>query len=133
MGATVSLRAISLGDVLKGVFGPKFLLFQLVELQLLSRGEAQPAIECLDAFCELCVKFFQVRTLPLPRDVSSVVLGHVTSDVPNGVSQANQAWQRGAGRRPPHHPTDLVNNDQSLVGGSCGLAFRMNTTALGAF
>jgi len=75
---------MGLSDVLEGILGPKFPFLELLELKLLARGETQTAIECFDALGELSMLLFQVRLLPLWRDDSSVVLGHVTSEVMQG-------------------------------------------------
>lgn len=86
----------SLLDLLKGVFGPELLLLKLLELQLLARCETQTAVEGFDAFRELFVDLLKVRTLSLLRDVTSLVLGHVTSGVLKWVLKLTKAWT-GAG------------------------------------
>ena len=78
----VSKEALS--DLPEGIFGPKLSFLELLELQLLARGETQPAIERGDALRELRMLLFEMRLLSLRRDGSSVVLGHVTSKVLTG-------------------------------------------------
>lgn len=73
-----------LSDLPEGVFRPKLLFLELLELQLLARRETQPAIERGDALRELSMLLFETRLLSLRRDDSSVVLGHVTSKVLTG-------------------------------------------------
>ena len=91
--------------MLEGVFRPKLLFLELVELELLARGETQAAVERRDALRELSMLLFEVRLLSLRRDGSSVMLGHVTSEVPRGFSSqavfqadgfASKATQFGA-------------------------------------
>jgi hypothetical protein len=76
----------ALAHVLQSVLGPKLLFFELLQLELLARSETQTAIEGLDALGKLSVLLFKVRLLSLCWDDSSLVLGHVTSEVLTGFS-----------------------------------------------
>ena len=89
-----------LPDIPQGVFRPKLLFLELVELELLARGETQAAVERRDALRELSMLLFEVRLLPLRRDGSSVVLGHVTSEVPSGFSSQAVLEAKGFASEP---------------------------------
>lgn len=86
-------------DRLEGVFRPKLFFLELVQLQLLARREAHAAIERCDALGQLCMLFFKVRSSAIFRNGSSVVLGHVTSEVHTGLQSQANAGALGATRQ----------------------------------
>jgi hypothetical protein len=70
----------------QGVLCPKLFFFQLMELEFLARSETHAVVKGCDALRELGMLLFEVRPLSFRWNRSSVVLGHVTSEVLSGFS-----------------------------------------------
>ena len=81
----------------KRVLRPKFFFFELVQLQLFGRREAQTAVEGFDAGREVGMPSFEVLSGSFGRKGSSLLLGHITSGLRKGFKAKPSL---GAPRRP---------------------------------